>query len=83
MDKEIQEAFDREYNDPAWKRDKLRHLSLAYLNFKIGYKSRDEEIKKLREIIECKNVLLIAYRLGTNKGVGKALDRLRVLKDGE
>ena len=39
------------------------------------------ENKKLREIIECKNILLVAYRLGTNRGVGKALDRLQALKE--
>ncbi len=38
-----------------------------------------DEIERLREIIKCKDVLLIAYRLGTNRGVGKALDRLHAL----
>jgi len=41
------------------------------------------ENKKLREIIECKNTLLYAYRTGSRKGVEKALDKLQALKDGE
>lgn len=49
--------------------------------YRKGYKSRDEEITRLMEIIECKNILLIAYRLGTSRGVEKALDRLEALKD--
>ena len=40
----------------------------------------DKEIERLHEIIKCKNVLLVAYRLGTRKGVEKALDRLEALK---
>ena len=40
-----------------------------------------KEIERLREIIKCKDVLLIAYRLGTNRGVEKALDRLQVLEE--
>ncbi len=40
-----------------------------------------DEIERLREIIKCKDVLLIAYRLGTNRGVEKALDRLQVLEE--
>ncbi len=41
---------------------------------------RYEEIERLKEIIKCKDVLLVAYRLGTRKGVEKALDRLQALK---
>jgi len=44
---------------------------------------RNKEIERLKEIIKCKDVLLVAYRLGTRKGVEKALDRLQALKDGE
>ena len=49
---------------------------------KEALKMRDIEIDRLHEIIKCKNVLLVAYRLGTRKGVEKALDRLEALKDG-
>ena len=41
---------------------------------------KNKELKRLKEIIKCKNVLLVAYRLGTRKGVEKALDRLEALK---
>ncbi|KKL67141.1 hypothetical protein LCGC14_2137930 [marine sediment metagenome] len=47
---------------------------------KEALKMRDTEIDRLHEIIKCKNVLLVAYRLGTRKGVEKALDRLEALK---
>ena len=40
----------------------------------------EKEIERLKEIIKCKDVLLVAYRLGTRKGVEKALDRLQALK---
>ena len=43
----------------------------------------EAHIKRLREIIECKNILLFAYRTDSGKGVIKALDRLQALKDGE
>ena len=42
---------------------------------------QDKEIKRLKEIIKCKDVLLVAYRLGTRKGVEKALDRLQALEE--
>jgi len=45
--------------------------------------SQKTEIKRLKEIIKCKDILLIAYRLGTRRGVEKALDRLKILEDGE
>ena len=48
---------------------------------KQALEKRDTEIERLHEIIKCKNVLLVAYRLGTRKGVEKALDRLEALKD--
>ena len=65
---------------------KIRFKNLSHLDtLELGSEceSREEEIKRLREIIECKNVLLVAYRLGSITGVGKALDKLRALKDGE
>ena len=50
--------------------------------YKEDLDKKDKEIERLHEIIKCKNVLLVAYRLGTRKGVEKALDRLEALKDG-
>ena len=50
---------------------------------KRGQEESRKEIERLHEIIECKDILLIAYRLGTNRGVGKALDKLRALEEGE
>ena len=38
------------------------------------------ECKRLKEIIECKDILLVAYRLSTTRGIGRALDRLRILE---
>ena len=48
---------------------------------KKALEKRNIEIERLHEIIKCKDVLLVAYRLGTRKGVEKALDRLEVLKE--
>ena len=48
---------------------------------KEALEKRDIEIERLNEIIKCKDVLLVAYRLGTNRGVEKALDRLEALKE--
>ena len=49
--------------------------------YKEDLDKKDKEIERLKEIIKCKDVLLIAYRLGTRRGVEKALDRLQVLEE--
>lgn len=39
-----------------------------------------DEIERLQEIVDCKDVLLVAYRVGRLYGLGKTLDKLAKLE---
>ncbi len=78
--KEIREEKDKEIEQY---KHTLEHDTKEIKLLMAEIDQKDEEIERLREIIKCKDVLLIAYRLGTRRGVEKALDRLEILGESE
>ena len=64
------------YHDNSWD-DLAIVMLIARIEQEVEGRTQDRaEIERLKEVIHCKDVLLTAYRLGTNRGVDKALSRL-------